>query len=63
MRDKLSYLREQVSAYWRDAKFQSDEAEAKHLVMLAIRCQEMVLELEHGIGLTAINLESNLPKP
>ncbi|HXP75980.1 MAG TPA: hypothetical protein VN823_17690 [Stellaceae bacterium] len=53
MRDKLSYLREQLEAYWRDAKAQADEAEAERLIVLAIRCQEMILELEHGIRLSA----------
>ena len=51
MRDKLSYLREQLAAYWQDAKKQQDQAEAHRLLMLAIRCQEMILELEHGITL------------
>lgn len=53
MRSKLEYLREQVSAYWRDARAQADEAEAQRLVMLAIRCQEMILGLEHGSGIGA----------
>lgn len=48
MTRKLDYLREQVSAYWRDAKAQTDHGEADRLIMLAIRCQEMILELEHG---------------
>lgn len=49
MSNKLDFLRAQVRAYWRDAEAQTDDAEAERLTMLAIRCQEMILELEGGI--------------
>lgn len=52
MSNKLDFLRAQVSAYWRDAEAQTDEMEAQRLIMLAVRCQEMILELESGISLS-----------
>ena len=52
MSNKLDFLRAQVRAYWRDAKAQNDEVEAQRLIMLAVRCQEMILELEGGIKLS-----------
>ncbi len=52
MQTKIAYLRQQVAAYWQDAKAQQDDAEAQRLILLAIRCQEMLLELEHGITLS-----------
>jgi hypothetical protein len=47
MPSKVKYLRLQAAAYWQDARAQQDAAVAQRLVMLAIRCQEMILELEH----------------
>ena len=52
MSNKLDFLRAQVRAYWRDAEAQTDEMEAQRLVMLAVRCQEMILALESGIRLS-----------
>ena len=51
MLKKIDYLREQAAAYWRDAKVQSDDKEALRLTTLAIRCQELILELQYGISL------------
>jgi hypothetical protein len=48
---KLDWLRKQATAYWTDAENQSDEREAQRLLSLAIRCQEQILEIEHGIVL------------
>jgi hypothetical protein len=52
MPNKLDFLRAQARAYWRDAEAQSDAVEAQRLIMLAVRCQEMILELENGIKLS-----------
>jgi hypothetical protein len=46
MADKLSYLRMQAAAYLRDAATADNEREAARLVMLAVRCQETILDLE-----------------
>ena len=54
MPNKLDFLRAQVAAYWRDAEAQTDEGEAQRLIMLAVRCQEMILELESGIKLSPV---------
>ena len=52
MSNKLDFLRAQVRAYWRDAEAHTDEVEAQRLIMLAVRCQEMILELESSIRLS-----------
>ena len=51
MLTKLDYLREQAAAYWRDAAAQSDHREALRLTSLAIRCQELILEIQYGPSL------------
>lgn len=52
-RTKLDWLREQAAAYLRDAEAQTDHALALRLTLLAVRCQETILELQHGIKLDA----------
>ncbi len=43
---KLERLRAQMEAYLDDAEAQEDNREAMRLFMLAVRCQEQILDLE-----------------
>ena len=45
---KLEWLRAQMEAYLADAEAQTDDCEARRLFLLAVRCQEQILDLELG---------------
>ena len=47
MMTKIEWLRAQMEAYLTDAEAQADEREAMRLFLLAVRCQEQILDLEY----------------
>ncbi len=50
MSDKLRLLRRQAAAYLQDAQSAEDDRAAARLLMLAVQCQERILELEGQMG-------------
>ena len=48
MPSELERLRKQVAIYLQDAHATDDEQVATRLIMLAVWCQERILELEHA---------------
>jgi hypothetical protein len=50
---KLDYLRQQALAYLQDSTVAQNDREAARLLMLAVQCQEQMLDLERQIWTSA----------